>query len=467
MSPFGLLIWPEAVLLLAALIALFADTLFPGHDRAGAWVGFAGASLAGALALVSGRGTISLFGGQYGVDGIGMFARIATCVLAAAFLLWLAGSGLRRGSVRVFVSLALFSTLGCLLMVAARDWIVLLLALETATMPAYVLIGFDRADDRSLEGAMKYFLLSMVASLLFMYGVSFVVGMSGTTLMDRTIVAPGAVGLVAAVFVSAGLLAKLSAAPFQWWSPDAYAGAPAASVAFVSSVPKIAGLVAFARVIAVFGPPAAGEAWRAPGLAVVVLGAAALSMLIGNLAAYPQQDMRRLMAYSGIAHAGYLLLGLATGGVTGVRAAVFYAAAYAVPSLGVMLVSAEEGSRIDDLRGLVRRRPWVAWTLVVFLLSLIGVPPLAGFSGKLLLFGSALDAGLLALVVLALVMSVVSAGFYFRIVRAVFFAEPVVGPKGRASGGAAGIALVVLVSVTLAMGVAASPLLGMVGLTLP
>ena len=160
----------------------------------------------------------------------------------------------------------------------------------------------------------------------------------------------------------------------------------------------------------------------------MLVGAAVLSMVVGNLAAYPQQDMRRLMAYSGVAHAGYLLVGLAAGTPAGLRAAVFYAIAYAVPSMGVMLIAAEVGDRVDDLRGLVTRRPWMAWVTTVMLLSLVGVPPLAGFLGKLYLFTGAMGAGLAPLVVLAMVMSAVSAGFYFRIVRAMFFERPVTTP---------------------------------------
>jgi NADH-quinone oxidoreductase subunit N len=319
-------------------------------------------------------------------------------------------------------------------------------------MPAYVLMGFDRSDDRGLEGALKYFLLSMVASLLFLYGLSFIIGMSGATALASTRLEPGVVGTMAAAFVVAGMLAKLSAAPFQWWAPDAYAGAPATSVAFVSAVPKVAGLVAFARVVLVLAP-------LTPALPLLLVGAAILSMLIGNLAAYPQTDLRRLMAYSGVAHAGYLLVGLATGGATGAGAALFYAIAYAVPSLGVMLVVALVGNTLGEFRGLAVRRPWLAWATTLMLLSLIGVPPLAGFTGKLLLFTSAMGAGLVPLSVLAVVMSAVSAGFYFRIVRAMFFESGAVDAAStRVPLGAAAVIAACGVAV-IGIGVAAGPLI--------
>lgn len=445
---------PEAILLVSALLALFADTLTGGRDRAAAWIGAAGATLASAVAWFAGRGGVVLFGSSFAIDGAAFVARIATGLLATAFLLWFAAVGRERGGERTFAALVLFASLGAMLMCAARDWIVLLLSLEVATMPAYVLMGFERREERSLEGALKYFLLSMISSALFFYGLSFVIGMSGSTAMAATKMEPGLIGAVAAAFLLAGLLAKLSAAPFQWWSPDAYAGAPAASVAFVSAVPKVAGLLAFARVTQVIAP-------QVPAVRLILIGGALLSMLVGNLAAYPQTDLRRLMAYSGVAHAGYLLVGLAAGG-TGLSAALLYAIAYAVPSMGVMLVVAHAGDSITELRGLASRMPWAAWAVVVMLLSLIGVPPLAGFIGKLALFTAALRGQLAWLAVVAVAMSAVSAGFYLRIVRAMFFEKEPEGGETAAPAAVAGLAKTIVLAcaiATLAIGVASSPLL--------
>jgi NADH-quinone oxidoreductase subunit N len=445
---------PEAILLLSALLALFADSLTGGRDRAAAWIGAAGAAIAAAVAWFAGRGGIALFGESFAIDGAAQVARTATGLLAAVFLVWLAATGLRRGGERTFTALVLFAALGAMLMSAARDWIVLLLSLEVATMPAYVLMGFERNEERSLEGALKYFLLSMVASALFFYGLSFVIGMSGSTALAATKMEPGLIGAVAAAFVLAGLLAKLSAAPFQWWAPDAYAGAPAASVAFVSAVPKVAGLLAFARVTQVIAP-------QVPSVQLILIGGALLSMLIGNLAAYPQTDLRRLMAYSGVAHAGYLLVGLAAGG-SGLSAALLYAIAYAVPSMGVMLVVAHAGNSIIEIRGLASRMPWAAWSVVIMLLSLIGVPPLAGFIGKLALFTAAIGGRLTWLAVVAVAMSAVSAGFYLRIVRAMFFEQAPLDEGAPAAAEAPGLAkamVLVCAAATVLVGVASSPLL--------
>jgi NADH-quinone oxidoreductase subunit N len=302
----------------------------------------------------------------------------------------------------------------------------------------------------------------MIASALFFYGLSFVIGMSGSTALAATKMEPGLIGAVAAAFLLAGLLAKLSAAPFQWWSPDAYAGAPAASVAFVSAVPKVAGLLAFARVVQVVAP-------QVPSVQLILIGGALLSMLIGNLAAYPQTDLRRLMAYSGVAHAGYLLVGLAAGG-PGLSAALLYAIAYAVPSMGVMLVVAHAGDSIVDIRGLATRMPWAAWAVVVMLLSLIGVPPLAGFIGKLALFTAALRGQLAWLAVVAVAMSAVSAGFYLRIVRAMFFEKAPDGGVPAAPAAVLALAKTIVVGcalATLAIGVAASPLVAAIAFAKP
>ena len=464
-----LLIAPEIVILATAIAALFADVLFRGNERAAAWLGAFGATAAGLLALWVGKGQVPLFGDQFAVDAIGQFGRASSALLSAVFLVWLAGAGLKRGAVAQFTALTLFATLGTMLMSCAQDWVVLLLALETATMPAYVLMGFDRKRERSLEGALKYFLLSMVASLLFMYGLSFVIGMSGSTLLAETRMAAGNAGLIASLFLIAGLLAKLSAAPFQFWSPDAYAGAPSASVAFVSSVPKIAGVVAFARVVQYVAP-------QVPLMWALLVVSAVASMLIGNLAAYPQDDLKRLMGYSGVAHAGYLLVGLAAAARlapssalnpgAGLAAAAFYALAYAIPSMAIMFVVAEQGSAMTDFNGLAKRRPWVAWVTVLLIVSLVGVPPLAGFAGKLYLFGAAVSAQLTWLALFALVMSVVSAGFYFRIIRAMFFAEPAEGLAETPAAPAASFALIACAVAVVAIGIAASPLLRAVGFTL-
>jgi NADH-quinone oxidoreductase subunit N len=321
-------------------------------------------------------------------------------------------------------------------------------------MPAYVLMGYRRGDARTLEGALKYFLLSMLTSLVMLYGLSFVYGIAGSTAYaDFASGQGGSLSLLAIAFVLVGMFAKLSAAPFHYWTPDAYAGASPHAVAYVSTVPKIAGTIALVQLVAALSP--SGEATP------VLVAAAVLSMVVGNFAAYPQGDLRRLMAYSGVAHSGYILLAAAAG-AQGAAAAAFYAVAYAVPSMAIMLMGAEEGTSLDDLAGLAARRPALAWASVVWLLSLVGIPPMVGFFGKLYLFTAAVRADLLWAVLLAVAMSVVSAGYYLRVLRRAFFAERADAPAVSRSVPAA-LSFGLATAVVIALGVLASPLLGLLG----
>jgi NADH-quinone oxidoreductase subunit N len=441
------LIAPELCVLVAVVWALFAERL-PGGDRGAAWVGFALTSAAALLAALTPVGD-TLFGGLLLFDGAARFARTGIAVVAALWLLWTAGAG--EGRIREAVALAGLSTIGSMLMTESQEIVTLVLAVELATMPAYVLIGYRRQRVDGLEGALKYFLLSMLTTLVMMYGFSFLFGVTGTTRFDGLDMGgAGTLGLLAVVLVYVGLFAKLSAAPFHYWAPDAYEGSEAWSVAFVSTVPKLAGAVAIVRITAAIAPTASGV-----GIALVAVAAA--SMVLGNLAALSQDDLRRMMAYSGVAHTGYLLLGVGALSTAGFSAAIFYALAYALPSLGVMLVAAAEGSRLNDLAGLASRRPATAWAVVVMLLSLIGIPPLVGFFGKLYLFTGAVQAGLGGWVVLAVVMSVVSAGYYLRIVRSMFTGEHA-AEGDAAEPWPAQVAVIGTAGLVLALGIAAGPL---------
>ncbi len=442
---------PEFLVLAGALAALFAGA---DERRLGPWLG-AGCALAAAVAVALIGPSGELFGGVMELDAVAVFGRASIASLTALWLLWVAGRGLGADRSREAAAFALLSSLGGMLMVSAQDIIVLFISLELSTMPAYVLMGYRRTDARGLEGALKYFLLSMLTSLVMLYGLSFVYGVAGSTSYAALSSAPpGALLQVSVVLVLVGMFAKLSATPFHYWTPDAYEGAQAPSVAYVSTVPKLAGTIALAQLL--------GALPASPDTATVVVAAAVLSMLVGNLAAFPQSDLRRLMAYSGVAHTGYLLLALSSG-ASGGTAAVFYALAYAVPSMAIMLLGAEEGVALDDLAGLAARRPALAWASLVWLLSLVGIPPMAGFFGKLYLFTSAVSGGQLWPVLVAIAMSVVSAGYYFRVVRRVFFGERSDAPvPPRNVPAAATFAIATLI--VLALGLFASPLLGLLEL---
>lgn len=447
------LIAPELLVLAAAFWALFAEVL-PGRDRGAAWAGAIATSVAALLAAVL-PVAAGPFAGHLAFDGPARFARVAVLVLSSAWLLWTAGRG--AGRLREAVALSLFTTLGAMLMAGATEIVTLVLAIELATMPAYVLIGYKRDDVHGLEGALKYFLLSLLTSLVMLYGFSFVYGISGSTrFAEINLSHAGTLGLVAMLLALAGMFAKLSAAPFHYWAPDAYEGSSPWTVAFISTVPKVAGAIATVRLLTVIAP---GSSQTTTVLTVV----AAASMVLGNLGALTQSDVRRMMAYSGVAHSGYLLLAAATLTGAGFMAAIFYAVAYAIPSLGVMLVAAEEGPAVEDFNGLGSRRPATAWAVVLMLLSLIGIPPLAGFFGKLFLFQSALGHGMTAFVVLAVMMSVVSAGYYLRIVRAMFFADEAEGHSGAVSNRPASVAIALCVFAVVALGIAAGPLVAFLG----
>ena len=443
---------PEFLVLGGALVALFMSLVTSDRNapaRGGATFALAAAIAAGVI----GPGG-ALFDGMLEFGTASVFARIAIPALAAVWLLWVAGRGTGPERSAEAAALALFSVLGGMLMVSARDLIVLYISLELSTMPAYVLIGYRRGDARGLEGALKYFLLSMLTSLVLLYGFSFAYGLAGSTDYADLAFGDGRLGQLAFAFVLVGMFAKLSAAPFHYWTPDAYAGASPQSVAFVSTVPKVAGTVALVQLIGAFAP-------GVEDATLIVVAAGLASMLLGNLAAYPQTDLRRLMAYSGVAHTGYILLAAVTG-TTGGAAAAFYAVAYAVPSMAIMLLAAEEGTSLDEIGGLATRRPALAGAAVVWLLSLVGIPPMVGFFGKLYLFTSAVQAGLLWPVLVAVAMSVVSAGYYLKVLRAVFFGRredaPVVGRSIVAM-----LALGVSTLVVLGLGIFASPVLEFLG----
>jgi NADH-quinone oxidoreductase subunit N len=459
------LLTPEVLVLLGAIAALFGEYL-PGKDRGAAYLGAALSAVAAALAAYGATG-VDLFGGMIHADEISRYVRVGVAVLAALWCLWVAGRGIPGASrSRDAVALALFSASGGMLMATSADLITFYMALELSTMPAYVLIGYRRGDVRGLEGALKYFLLSLLTSLVMLYGLSFVYGLTGETLFSEiSLHGMGPLGLVAAILVLVGLFAKLSAAPFHYWTPDAYEGSSAATMAFVSTVPKVAGAAALVRVVAVISD-AQGT------VALVVVAISAFSMILGNLAALTQTDMRRLMAYSGVAHSGYVLmaigaaslLGASRGAETANAAAVFYTIAYAIPSMAVTLVVAEEGDAMSALEGLFARRSWVAWAMSLWLLSLIGIPPLVGFFGKLYVFTAALAAEYVWLVVIAVLASVVSAGYYFRIMRDMFFGESDEQRVAVERSVPAAVTLLAAAAAVLVMGAVASPLLSALGL---
>jgi NADH-quinone oxidoreductase subunit N len=331
-----------------------------------------------------------------------------------------------------FYALVLFATVGMCFMAAATDLIMIFLGLEIASISTYILAGFKRHDPLSNESALKYFLLGSFATAFFLYGIAFVYGATGTTNLPDAVhrlSASGEAGHpsslmgLALTLMFVGLAFKVSTAPFHIWTPDVYQGAPSPVTAFLSTGPKAA---AFAVLLRIFLGPLAGASSVFFWLLWV---SAVLTMVVGNLAALLQTNIKRLLAYSAIAHAGYVLVGMAAGGREGTAAVMFYLAAYALMNVGAFLLVAhvagtgERATRIEDFRGLGFTRPGVAACLTLLMLSLAGFPATAGFLGKFYLFRAAVHSDLIGLTVIALLCSVASVYYYLRLVVVMYMQE--------------------------------------------
>jgi len=385
-----------------------------------------------AAALYAGTEDGPAFGGMLTVDGFATFFRVL--VIGAGMLTvlssyrFLARENAETGE---YHALLLFSLAGQCLMAAANDLIIVFIGLEISSIASYVLAGYLRDDKRNNEAALKYFLLGSFATAFFLYGVAILYGSTGSVRLDQihtVLNGPNApfsvfVALAAALMV-VGLGFKVSAAPFQVWAPDVYQGAPTPVAAFLSAAPKAAAFAVFLRIFTTALEPI-GTAWEP-----LAWGSALASMTIGNFAALQQSNIKRMLAYSSIAHAGYVLVALTARSETGTSAAMFYLAAYALMNLGAFAVVAHlsgKGERyltLDDFSGLGQKQPFTAAMLSIFLLSLIGVPLTAGFFGKFYIFKAALDSHLVWLAVLGLLNSAVAAYYYLRVMVMMYMHDP-------------------------------------------
>ncbi|MCL2881823.1 MAG: NADH-quinone oxidoreductase subunit N [Coriobacteriia bacterium] len=412
------LIVPELLLIVAALWSLFSDRL-PGKSRGAAAVAAFLVLCAGLITAFCAKG-IALFGSKLILTSDARFGGVVLCLLALVWLVWTAAAG--RGRTAEASALVCLSLAGALLATQAGDLIVLLLSLELCSMPVYVLIGYRHSRAKGLEGALKYFLLSVLTSLFMFYGASFVFGLAQTTSFGGLQTLSGEpLAIIAMLFLLIGIFAKMSVAPFHFWAPDAYEGAEPWVVAFAATVPKIAGGFVLVRLIAVLNAQIVILRWP-------ILIASVLCMLLGSLSALTQKDIRRMMAYGGVTVMGYalLLLGITDSQVVAIGwyFAMFFLATYGLPTMGILLISASEGGKISDLAGLSHRRPVAAAALVVFALSLIGIPPLMGFFGKLFIALAGIRGSLIPGVILMVVVSAISAFYYLRLVKAAFFDQP-------------------------------------------
>jgi NADH-quinone oxidoreductase subunit N len=423
---------PETILTIAGTLLMVLDPVF-GRRKTNFFGNFTIAALLVAIyaAWVANSVPGVAFSNLLVVDGFGTYFRIL--VMAIGILTVLSSYNYlcqEEAETSEYHALILFSVMGQCVMVTANDLMMVFIGLEISSIASYVLAGYLRNDKRNNEAALKYFLLGSFATGFLLYGIAIIYGLTGNTQLPAiqgALKAPDAslmVAGVAAALMFVGLCFKVSGAPFQVWAPDVYQGAPAPVSAFMATGPKAAAFAIFLRIFLTAFERIA-ISW-----APVVWVCALASMTIGNFAALTQNNLKRMLAYSSIAHAGYILVALASDSNIGTAAAMFYLAAYALMNLGAFAViiyisgKGEKHLRIEDLAGLGRRQPFTAAMMTVFLLSLIGVPLTGGFFGKFYIFRAALDAHLTWLAVLGLLNSAVAAYYYLRLLVVMYMYEP-------------------------------------------
>lgn len=432
---------PEIVLAVSGMVLLMAGVFGPRKRAVGLVTNMTLAAFIVALALIAvvSGGSATAFGDMFITDQFAIFMKVM--ILAGSFFAvvmsgdYMKNEGIARFE---FPILILFATVGMMMMVSANNLLALYLGLELQSLSLYVIAAFHRDSLRSSEAGLKYFVLGALSSGMLLYGVSIVYGFTGTLGFDGLAAAFGegasAGVVIGLVFMIAGMAFKVSAVPFHMWTPDVYEGAPTPVTAFFSVAPKIAGFALFLRVMLdPFG--ALVSEWQ---MIIVVIAVA--SMAVGSLAAIAQRNIKRLMAYSSIGHVGFALIGLAAGSLAGVRGVLIYLAIYLVMNIGafaVILSMRRHGDMlesIDDLAGLSKNNPKMGAVMTAFMLSLAGIPWFAGFFGKFYVFMSAIEVELYTLAILGVLASVISAFYYLRIVKIMYFdeaAEPFDRPAGK------------------------------------
>jgi NADH-quinone oxidoreductase subunit N len=459
---------PSIALSVGALLLLLLEFLptRPSSNR-GAIVSLLTLVAAVVCVFKAGDAKRSLFEGMFVHDGFTAFFTLLVCAIAGLAVLqsW---DYLKRTRINQmeYYALLLSASLGMILMAASNDLITIFLGLELMSLSLYVMVGFRHSHLESSEAALKYFLLGAFASGFLLYGIALLYGATGTTQLPRMAMFLGdspvtgnPLFLCGALLLLVGFAFKIAAVPFHMWTPDAYEGAPTPVTGYMSAGAKAAAFAALLRVLlSVLGDVALD--WR-PILSWVAI----LTMTVGNVTALLQQNLKRMLAYSSIAHAGYILVAVVAGGTDGASAALFYLAVYALMNLGAFGVlsllgrGGEERVLVSDLAGLGFKQPLLGLAMAVFMLSLGGIPPTAGFMGKVYVFGVAVKAGLIPLVVVGVLNSVVSIYYYLRVTVAMYMQEPTGEPVEVAWTGSAAVALIVTLALTLYFGVQAHALL--------
>ncbi len=485
------LVAPETILVMTAVVVLGLDLLVMREQplRHRFWIGAAFAGLgcvAGIVWLlvlnppVHSLGEVSsslpLLKGIYVDDPLVRWVKVALLGLTI-FTIIISMETDFTSHVGEYLALILLAAVGMMFLVSAEDLLMIFISLELTSLSLYILTAFNKQNVKSAEAALKYFLFGGMSAAFTLFGLSLVYGLAGSTGL-REIGAklnqPALDPLLAAAIVMTviGFGFKVAAVPFHLWAPDAYQGAPTPSAAFIASGSKVASFFVFAKVVMLGFAHAGGSgSWHAfaPGWLPVLAIVAAASMLLGNFAAIAQSNVKRLLAYSAIAHGGYALLGIMANGMQGISSLVYYVITYGLTVLGafgvVGLVEARNGeARLVDFAGLGRREPVLAFCMMIFMLSLAGIPPLAGFFGKFYLFaavaGGAKDLGLLWLVIFAVAMSAVSLYYYLRVLKQIYV-EPAAEEHGAFGAPISGrIVVALLAAAVVAFGCAPDLIVG-------
>src|SRR5919108_2141914 len=460
-------ILPELVVVGTAIVVLFLDLFVPADRRR--WL--AAVSVVGLLAALVTSVPLwgenrSAFGDTVVADSLAAFFNVLLIVVTILTVLisprFLRALGLDYGE---YYILLLGATAGMMLLAAATSLMTIFLGIELLSISLYVLSGFARTSSRSQEAAMKYLLLGGFASGFLLYGMALIYGATGSTTLKAiaAATASGAAGnvilLLGIGFLSVGLAFKASAAPFHMWTPDVYEGAPTVVTTFMSVATKSAAFAAIGRVfIATF--PSIASRWYFPLVLIAIA-----SLFIGNLVAIVQDNLKRMLAYSGVAHAGYILLGVLPGTAEGFSATLFYIAAYAVMNFGAFAVitalgsAGETSADIGYWRGLFYRRPFLATVMTIFMLSLAGIPPTVGFFAKLFVFQALVTAGLWAPLIIAVIMTVVSFYYYLRVIVIMLAAPDEAVVDRQAVGVTTGAVLGATALASLVLGIFPGPVL--------
>jgi NADH-quinone oxidoreductase subunit N len=425
---------PEIALLILVSTLLIVDLFIEDEDRVITYRFALGALVGCAVlcAMTVGVPTRVTFSGMFVSDLMSQMLKVATLVSVAATLVYgrtyLQLRGLLRGE---FLSLALFATLGMMVMISAHHFLTLYLGLELMTLSIYAMVALQRDSVRATEAAMKYFVLGALASGLLLYGLSMLYGATGSLELTRVAhaiehgQAHTRLGVFGLVFVVAGIAFKLGAVPFHMWIPDVYHGASTPATLFIGAAPKLAAFAFIMRLLA-NGLQGMTADWQ---MMLVILAVASIGL--GNLVAIAQSNLKRMLAYSTISHMGFLVLGILAGTDNGYSSALFYVVAYVLMTLasfGMILLLSRAGfeaEEIDDFKGLNRKSKWYAFMMLIVMFSLAGIPPAVGFFAKLAVLQAVLEAGYTWLVVYAVLMSVIGAFYYLRVVKVMYMDEPV------------------------------------------